>query len=122
MKQPSLFAPPPSMVILDGATLRDAGHAKVLAVDSAVADLLSQRLVGLLRGRRTITSDDLHDSLDLLHPLDAMRQLVQDHPNVIGATFRRMALQGRITDSGLAVKTQRLSGQSRRILVWHVTA
>ena len=108
----------PSTAFL-GAARRDRGHQQVLAVDPDVAARLRVALQFILVGRTTITSDDLHAYLDLT-PGDIRRQLVTDHPNIMGATFRAVAQAGLLRDSGRTIKTARVSGQGRRLTVWQV--
>lgn len=119
--QPDLFGvAPPMASVADGPTLRDRGisRTKGAAPDLTVALLELTRT--LLAGRETVTSDDLHLAIDRLAPLDQRRLVVSQRPNLVGAVFRTLALEGKLRDSGQTVKTQRPSGQSRRLVVWEV--
>ena len=120
MRQPDLFAPAPARVVLDGPTLRDKGHQRVQAAVSEASVWLTGLLSDLCHQQPVVTSDDLQAYVKLAPYASDTVGAVLQHPNLIGATIRAAAVAGKLRDSGLCVKTTRVSGQGRKITVWEV--
>lgn len=97
----------------EGARRRDVGHASALS--HYVVETILFEIVTTVRTSPTFTatSDDVLDALP-----EGTRASLAAFPNALGACFRKLALEGKIVDTGRMVRSRRPEARKRKIAVW----